>query len=245
MIIRPTASLARALQILIASAAGAALIADTWLYTWLRDGTFVLHVPPDGSAAPAYWTGSNVSALSGLVYLPSTIMLGAEIVWLFWQHHATENLWARGYAGLRIRPGWAVGWWFIPIASLFMPCVAMLELDRRSTPDGVPRRAGPTVGLWWAAWLATSLVPAIGIVAAGAGPFGDLIARVDEHTTALDFSPVANAVAPWLLFAGIVQVVAAALAIAVIRRVESGQHAMLAAPAAWLLPVPARPDAIA
>ena len=35
---------------------------------------------------------------------------------------------------------------------------------------------------------------------------------------------VANAVAPWLLVAGIVQVVAGALAIAVIRRVESGQH---------------------
>ena len=93
--------------------------------------------------------------------------------------------------------------------------------------------------------MATSLVPAIGILAAGAGPFGDLIERVDEHTTVLDFSQVANAVAPWLLVAGIVQVVAGALAIAVIRRVESGQHAMLAAPSAWLLPVPARPDAIA
>jgi hypothetical protein len=245
VITRPTATLARALQIVIACAAGAALIADTWLYAWLRDGTFVLHVPPNGSAAPAYWTGSNVSGLSGLLYLPSTIMLGAEIVWLFWQHHATENLWARGYAGLRIRPGWAVGWWFIPIANLFMPCIAMLELDRRSTPDGVVRRAGPTVGLWWAAWLATSLVPAIGIVVAGAGPFGDLIARIDERTTVLDFSPVVNAIAPWLLVAGIVQVVAAALAIAVIRRVESGQQTMLATPAAWLLPVPARPDAIA
>jgi hypothetical protein len=30
----------------------------------------------------------------------------------------------------------------------------------------------------------------------------------------------------------------------VIRRIESGQRAMLAAPSGWLLPVPARPDSL-
>jgi Domain of unknown function (DUF4328) len=125
-----------------------------------------------------------------------------------------------------------------------MPCIAMLELDRRSTPDGLPRRAGPTIGLWWAAWLTSSFLPVIGLFAAGLGPFRDLIERIDEQTTILDFSSVSHAVAPWVLVAGIVQVVAGALAIAVIRRVESGQRAMLAAPSGWLLPVPVRPDAI-
>jgi hypothetical protein len=241
--IRPTATLTRALQILIACAAAGALIVDTWLSTWLREGEFILHVPdPNGPAGTEYWTGSSISTLSGLSYLPGTIILGAEIVWLFWQHHATENLWARGYANLRVRPGWAVGWWFVPVASLFMPCIAMLELDRRSTPDGVPRRASPIVGLWWAAWLATTLVPVIGLFAVGFGPFRDLIERVDGRTTVLDLSAVAHAAAPWLLIMGILQVVAAALAIAVIRRIEAAQQAMLATPTAWLLPVPGRPD---
>jgi len=103
--IRRIGALARALQILIACAAGASLIADAWLYTWLRAGTFALHVPPGGRSGTAYWTGSTATGPWGLLYLPSTIMLGAEIVWLFWQHHATENLWARGYDGLRVRPG--------------------------------------------------------------------------------------------------------------------------------------------
>lgn len=171
MTIRPTAPLGRVLQVLVAVAAATALLTDAWVSTRLRNATFILHIPePGGRPGTEYWTGSGLSGFSGLLYLPSAIMLAAEIVWLFWQHQATENLWARSYAGLRVRPGWAVGWWFIPVASLFMPCIAMLELDRRSTPDGVPRRASSTVGLWWAAWLATSLVPVVGVFAARLTP---------------------------------------------------------------------------
>lgn len=59
----------------------------------------------------------------------------------------------------------------------------------------------------------------------------------------LDLSPVAHAVAPWILVAGILQIVAGALAIAVIRRIDAAQQAMLATPSGWLIPVPRRPDA--
>jgi hypothetical protein len=191
-----------------------------------------------------FWTTSRTPSALGLLSLLGAVMLAAEIVWLFWQHHATENLWARGYGGLQIRPGWAVGWWFIPIANLFMPCIAMLELDRRSTPDGMPRRASPLIGAWWAAWLAYAVVPLIGYFAAAAGPLRDLVAGIDATTTVLDFTPVAHAVAPWVLVAGVAQAVAAGLAIAVIRRIQAGQGAMLAAPSGWELPVPLRPDAL-
>jgi len=87
-------------------------------------------------------------------------------VWLIWQHHATANLWARGYRDLKIRPGWAVGWWFIPFANLVMPCVAMVELDRRSTTDGSPRSTSPLVGSWWAVYVGGSVVVTIGLVIA-------------------------------------------------------------------------------
>jgi hypothetical protein len=242
MTIHPTAALARALQIVIACAAAGALVADTWAYTWLRDGTFLLHVPADERVTP-FWTTSSTPGAVGLLFLPGAVMLAAEIVWLFWQHHATENIWARGYGDLQIRPGWAVGWWFIPIANLFMPCVAMLELDRRSTPDGTARRASPVIGIWWAAWLACSLAPLVGYVAVVAGPLRDLIAGIDAGTTVLDFTPVAHAVAPWVLVTGVAQAVAAGLAIAVIRRIDAGQGAMLAGPSGWTMPVPIRPDA--
>jgi hypothetical protein len=234
-------SLARPLQILIASAAIASLVADAWWYARLRDGTFILHVPDPGDRfAQPYWTGTTVSSL---LVLPGFVALATVIVWLLWQHRATSNLWARGYANLKIRPGWAVGWWFIPFASLVMPCIAMVELDRRSTPDGSERRASPLIGVWWAAWLASSLVPVIGIVSAISPTLADLARRIDQTANIMDLSPQAHVVAPWFLVGGILQVTVGALAIAVVRRIEEGQRTMLSSPAGWMVPVPARPDA--
>jgi hypothetical protein len=244
--IRPTSGLGRVLQILLLAAAVLAVVVYAWLFAQLRDATFVLHVPdPNGPPETAYWTGTSLSPASlGLLYLPGAVMLAAEIVWLFWQHRATENLWARGYADLRVRPGWAVGWWFIPIANLFMPCVAMLELDRRSTPDGVPRRASPLVGVWWAAWVAYSLLPTIGLLVAGSRPFIDVVDGVDERTTTFDLSEVAHAIAPWLLITAALLALTAALAIALVRRLDAWQDAMIDTPSGWLVPVPMRPDAV-
>jgi hypothetical protein len=231
-------TLGRGLQVLIAAAAASALIADAWLYSRLQSGTFIWHIPQDPSD-PSYFTGTT---LSPLVQLPGVISLTAEVVWLVWQHHATSHLWVRRYPDLKVTPGWAVGWWFIPVAWWFMPCVAMLELDRRSTADGVPRRASPIIGLWWAAWVAVSIVPVIGLVGAALPAMRDLVDRIDENVTILDLSAIAHAVAPWVLVAGILQVVAGALAIAVVRRIEAGQEAMAATGSGWLIPDPARPD---
>ena len=243
MNVRPTLTLGRVLQILIAADAIARLISDSWLAARLRDGTFVMHMAdPNGPPETAYWTGTSVAGLSSLTNLTG---LAAIVVWLFWQHRATENLWARGYTGLRVRPGWAVGWWFIPVAWWFMPCVSMLELDRRSTPDGEPRRAHPLIGAWWAAWLAFQLVPLIGGIWAVAGPLGDVVQRIDERTTVIDFSLAAHAIAPWVQVAGLLVVVAGALAIAVVRRVDAAQAAMLQTPSESWRPVPVRPDVIA
>jgi len=240
---RSPLALGRVLQVLIAVDAVARLAGDSWIATKLRDGTFILHVPePNGTPDAAYWSGTPISGLSSVTNLTG---LAAIVVWLFWQHRATENLWARGYTGLRVRPGWAVGWWFIPVAWWFMPCVAMVELDRRSTPDGQPRRAHPVIGLWWAAWLAYQLVPVVGGVAAAAGPLGDAIRATDEQATFIDFSAVAHAAAPWFQVAGVLVVVAGALAIVVVRRIDAAQEAMLAEPSGWWLPVPRRPDVIA
>jgi hypothetical protein len=232
-------SLARVLAVLIACAGAAALIVDAYWYSKLRSGTFVLHLPePTDRPVQPYWTGTTTI---GLFPLLGAFTIAAEVVWLFWQHRATANLWSRGYVDLKIRPGWAVGWWFIPIASLFMPFVAMLELDRRSTPDGRPRSASPLIGGWWASYLAMSFIPIVGALVALIPTFRDLAERADGTLSSIDFSAAAHTAAPWVLAAGALQLVTAALAIAVVLRIDAAQRSMMTT-SGWLLPVPARPD---
>lgn len=232
-------SLGRILQILLAITGGVTLVVYVWLATRLRTGTFVMHLPQRQAFGRTTWTGTSLG-----VPLSWTTAAGlaAELVWLIWQYRATANLWARGYPALKIRPGWAVGWWLVPFASLVMPCVAMLELDRRSTPTGAARKASPLVGVWWALWLSTVFVPVTGLVVAIV-PRIDAFARsIDEQATSIDFSTLAHAAAPWLIAAGVLRAIAAGLAIAVVRRIDAAQRVMMQASSVFAPAVPARPD---
>lgn len=241
--VRPVAKIGRAVQILLALVGTVGAVNDVWLYAQLRSGTYVLHTPErvaGGVVEQPYLTGSRISSV-GIVLWP--LIIATWVVWLVWQHHATQNLWSRGYRDLRIRPGWAVGWWFIPFASLVMPCVAMLELDRRSTPDGTPRQASPLIGSWWGVYIAGGVVVVIGMFFAVLGDLADLARDADARQTVFDLTPMAHAAAPWVLALGLVTAVSAGLAVAVVRRITEAQTAMLASPPEnGFMPVPMRPD---
>jgi hypothetical protein len=238
----PASSLGRILQIVLAVTGGLTLVLSVWISTRLRTGTFIMHVaPPERPLGRTTWTGTS---LHGAFAWLSAVALATELVWLIWQYQATANLWARGYGGLTIRPGWAVGWWLIPFASLAMPCVAMLELDRRSTPDGNPRNASALLGLWWAAWLAAGFVPLVGAVVSVVPHLESFGRAIDEQARDVDFSSLAHAVAPWFAVAGVLRGLAAALAIMVVRRIDLAQRAMMQTPSAAWSAVPARPDAL-
>jgi hypothetical protein len=239
---RSVATLSRVTQVLLAVVGVVGAVNSVWLFSQLRSGTYVLHVPEQVSGQVVeqpYLTGSRLTSL-GIVVWPA--MLATIVVWLVWQHHATENLWARGFHDLHIRPGWAVGWWFIPFASLVMPCVAMVELDRRSTPAGTARAASPLVGAWWGVYLGGSVVVSVGVFLALLPELADLGRAADARSTVFDLTPLAHTAAGWVLAFGVIQAAAAALAIAVVRRISDGQAAMQAASAERWVPIPVRPD---
>jgi hypothetical protein len=205
-------------------------------FAFLRRSDLVLQLPTRGEVG---WLGPMRLEGSRVLWVPWLLAQAAAIVWLVWQHRATANLWRRRYPDLRVSPGWAVGWWFVPVANLWMPFVAMRELDRRSTPDGTPRHAGAVLGWWWAAWLCRTLVPAVGISVALTDVLWDWIRAIPDDAASVDVTPIANAVAPWLLVAAALEVVTAMLAIAVVARIDRAQHG-LGDPVA---PMPTRPDA--
>lgn len=61
-------------------------------------------------------------------YIKIVLFIICAIMFLIWEYRACFNNWSFGYAGLTYTPGWSVGWWFIPFASLILPYRAMGEI---------------------------------------------------------------------------------------------------------------------
>lgn len=94
--------------------------------------------------------------LIALVYL--AIFILSAIVILKWIYRAGHNARAIGAEGMKISPGWAVGWYFIPIATLWKPYQAMKEIWQasHSPTDWEKRDSGPFLAIWWVLWIVSN-----------------------------------------------------------------------------------------
>jgi hypothetical protein len=84
----------------------------------------------------------------------------AVVAFLAWVHRAYRNLPALGNPAPSTTPGWAVGFYLMPLLNLFMPCVVMAEIWRYSDPSqaGAVRKSNsPLVGWWWAVLVASEI----------------------------------------------------------------------------------------
>jgi hypothetical protein len=145
-----------------------------------------------------------------LVIVPTIVM------WVVWQYRAHSNLPALGAANLRYRPGWVVGWWFIPVANLAIPYLTMRELHKASDPEAgavewKAKRTSPLLWLWWGAWLGQTALNGISSTLAfdPDAPIGDYIAS--------DYFSIAGDIA---------YAVAGALAILLVRSIDDRQRRM-------------------
>jgi hypothetical protein len=92
------------------------------------------------------------------------VLLVNAVVFLMWLHRSYSNLTALGARHTRFSPGWAVGYWFVPVLNLFRPYQVVAETWKASNPevdasDQSALRAAKTAGtikLWWAFWLLSS-----------------------------------------------------------------------------------------
>jgi hypothetical protein len=99
------------------------------------------------------------TGLLSLLELP--VRLATVVIFLVWVNRAYKNLIAFDISPLEFSPGWAVGWWFIPFANLWVPFKVMRELWNASNPDVDPDfaylnlDAGAPVSMvfWWITFL--------------------------------------------------------------------------------------------
>lgn len=107
-------------------------------------------------------------AMLGLVgLLVSAVSIFTWVMFLVWTHLAAKNVRAFGQEGLEYTPGWAVGWWFIPVASMWKPFDAMREIWRASDPETVGRGASKSwresvvpgvLTAWWIVYVANGVI---------------------------------------------------------------------------------------
>ena len=96
----------------------------------------------------------------------SLIFLLSMILVSIWIHRAHANMHEAGIDGLEFTPGWAVGWFAIPIANLFKPYQAMKELWNSSSglSNEFGGEAPGILNFWWATWLLSGFVSYAGLL---------------------------------------------------------------------------------
>ncbi|MEU0402581.1 DUF4328 domain-containing protein [Streptomyces sp. NPDC006197] len=168
-----------------------------------------------GYAEPTTFGGADLGVLHGMSF---TLFLATGIVFIVWFHRLRKNaeVWA---ADLQTRtPGYAIGCWFIPFGNLWIPRSIAVEIwraGRREPYAADGRRELALLNGWWTLWLVSTLV--------------DWIAEkmyVPAETPEATEVPEAYVLAAqWSLASYVLDAVAAVLAILVVRRLTSMQHA--------------------
>lgn len=97
---------------------------------------------------PEPWHSGYQWVVRGLFVLPGASLVSVA----FWIFRANKNARALSAQTLDNGPGWAVGWFFVPIASLWKPFEVMREIYKAShTPHDWRKAKGASiVGWWWA-----------------------------------------------------------------------------------------------
>ena len=137
-------------------------------------------------------TLEQIDTLIGFITLTQLVLFWAcAIVVGRCTYRAMRNLYTIGSKHAEMAPGWTVGWYFIPIASLFKPAEGMSQIvhgtrhaigNLKSTHSGIP--------LWWTCWILTNITQTIsGQIVRVAGieidPFTQIIAFAFETASSI------------------------------------------------------------
>jgi len=88
-----------------------------------------------------------IEFISAMILLITYLV--AAFLGLKWIYRVSNNAHASG-AQPTIRPGWAIGWYFVPVANLWLPFRAMRETWQISTnPDAWRKEPAPVLLRWW------------------------------------------------------------------------------------------------
>jgi hypothetical protein len=188
---------------------------------------------PDGSFAVT-GAGATIEQASRLLsFAAICVWIGTVVTFSMWTHRAARNLPALGARGLKYTPGWAVGWFFIPLAHLVMPYFVAAEIWRESDPAQKHldaqggKTTSPLVASWWFTYVIQAVLPTL--VGATVGGIFGYLGATHRHTDPQEIARQIYHYLPLLLLAGLsaqaLGSLAAILAIFYVRGVDVNQQA--------------------
>ncbi len=139
----------------------------------------------------------------------------AGILVLRWIYIAYKNLPALGAVDLKFTPRWVVGFFLLPVLSLYRPYQAVAEIWRVSKPDynastGTKHEAQPIERIlifWWLSWLIVGILAVIGL-------------GINLEKTIVSLQR-----GTWLtLVSNVMDIVAGVLFIQILRKLDTWQH---------------------
>lgn len=134
------------------------------VFNLVRGGLNVAYTLTDFGADP-----NQAKITEGIMTSIGLVAIGCMIVFGTWIVRSAKNAWLfaevtrlRSRPGFKVQqdslpdtPGWAVGWFFIPIASLWKPYAAMRDIVQASIMrEGPPGFLLPT---WWTLWILSTV----------------------------------------------------------------------------------------
>jgi hypothetical protein len=152
--------------------------------------------------------------VTGVEIVLALLAIAVLALLVTWTWRVAANASDAGRWRSRLAPGWAIGGWFVPLASLVLPCIVTRACWRATEPAvDAPNRASRTIGWWWGTWVA-------GLLLVGGG------GKVDTHTAT---SYLELRVSDAVEAAGAVALIAAALLLrVVVRRLTDRDRALAA-----------------
>ena len=77
-----------------------------------------------------------------------------------WIYYSGKNVRLLGASAMKITPGWAVGWYFVPFANLWKPYQAMKEIWKASANplDWERQMRSPLLPVWWSFWVVSGFI---------------------------------------------------------------------------------------
>ena len=160
---RSNSGRALTLTISLMAYAGVTLLSIVFsvLRTYLPVGAVIFS---DGEGTLTY----NDLLVGLTVLLKFAAYVATAVLFCVWVHRAYKNLKALGNPDklLNYSPGWAVGSFFIPLASLVLPYIIVKEIWDRSDPNVrtqddlqfQPTGGSPLLLGWWIVWIVSNVL---------------------------------------------------------------------------------------